>query len=585
MTIWGAIAGAGALVWFAWDLPDLVDLDAASTRRPTITFLAADGSELLRAGDVFGDAVTLEQLPAYLPRAVLATEDRRFYEHFGIDPLGIARAMAANIQAGTIRQGGSTVTQQLAKNLFLTPDRTVRRKVQEVILALWLEANFSKDQILTIYLNRIYLGAGTYGVDAAARAYFGKSAREVGLFEAAVLAGLPKAPTRLNPRVAPERAARRANLVLDNMVDAGWLDPSTAAAARQSRVVTVRRVGGGGADRYFTDWVMAQASDLIGRIDRDLVVQTTLVPRLQAAASAAARRTLDDAAGRGAAQAALVALRHDGAVAAMVGGRDWRASAFNRATQARRQPGSAFKPVVYLAALEMGFGPDSKVEDLPKSVEGWSPKNAGGEHRGTMTLREGLARSSNAVAVALAEELGRTPVIDMARRLGFTAPMDPVPSLPLGVFETSPLELATAYAILANQGRDLRPYGIVSIADNAGQRIYTHRGEPGTRVIEAEHVRALNDMLWAAVKWGTGKNAQIGRPAAGKTGTTQDNRDAWFAGYTPELTTVVWMGNDDGTPMKGVTGGSYPARLWRRFMLEALGDGRAAPLPGVTAGG
>jgi len=585
-TIWGSIATAAALIWFAWDLPDLVDLDAAATRRPTITFLAADGSQILRAGDVFGDPVTLEQLPAFLPRAVLATEDRRFYQHFGIDLMGIARAMVANLQAGSIRQGGSTITQQLAKNLFLTPDRTVRRKVQEVILALWLESNFTKDQILTIYLNRIYLGAGTYGVDAAARAYFGKPARQVGLFEAAVLAGLPKAPSRLNPRVAPERAARRANVVLDNMVAAGWLDPATADAARRDRVATVRRTGGGGtADRYFTDWAMSQTSDLIGRIDRDLVVQTTLDPRLQAAATAATRRTLDEAKDGNTTQAALVALKKDGAVAAMVGGRDWRTSAFNRATQARRQPGSAFKPVVYLAALETGFGPETRVQDLPQSVEGWSPKNAGGEHRGAMTLREGLARSSNAVAVALAEELGRTPVIDMARRLGFTAPMDPVPSLPLGVFETSPLELAGAYAILANEGRDIRPYGIVSIADAAGTRYYSHNTEPGTPVVEARHVRALNDMLWAAVSWGTGKNARIGRPAAGKTGTTQDHRDAWFAGYTPEMTTVVWMGNDDGTPMKGVTGGSYPARLWRRFMTEALGQRPAAALPGVAAGG
>jgi len=584
--IWGSIAAAAALIWFAWDLPDLVDLDAASSRRPTITFLAADGTEILRTGDVFGDPVTLERLPAFLPRAVLATEDRRFYRHFGIDLVGIARAMATNLRAGGIRQGGSTITQQLAKNLFLTPDRTIRRKVQEVILALWLESNFTKDQILTIYLNRIYLGAGTYGVDAAARAYFGKPAPQVGLFEAAVLAGLAKAPSRLNPRAAPERAARRANTVLDNMVAAGFLDRATADAARRDRVATVRRSAGGGtAGRYFTDWAMAQAADLVGRIDRDLVVQTTLNPRLQAAATAATRRTLDDAKGHNVTQAALVALKKDGAVAALVGGRDWRASAFNRATQARRQPGSAFKPVVYLAALETGFTPDSRVEDLPQSVEGWSPKNAGGDHRGAMTLREGLARSSNVVAVALAEELGRTPVIDMARRLGFTAPMDPVPSLPLGVFETSPLELAAAYAILANEGRDLRPYGIVSIVDAAGARYYAHHSEPGTRVVEARHVRALNDMLWAAVSWGTGKNARLGQPAAGKTGTTQDHRDAWFAGYTGAMTTVVWMGNDDGTPMKGVTGGGYPARLWRRFMLEAQGAGPGARLPGVAAGG
>jgi len=584
--IWGSIAAAAALIWFAWDLPDLVDLDAASTRRPTITFLAADGSEILRAGDVFGDPVTLEQLPAFLPRAVLATEDRRFYRHFGIDLVGIARAMATNLRAGGIRQGGSTITQQLAKNLFLTPDRTIRRKVQEVMLALWLESNFSKDQILTIYLNRIYLGAGTFGVDAAARAYFGKPVPQVGLFEAAVLAGLAKAPTRLNPRAAPERAARRANTVLDNMVAAGWLDPATADAARRDRVATVRRIAGGGAaDRYFTDWAMARATDLVGRIDRDLVVQTTLDPRLQAAAAAATRQTLDEAKGHNISQAALVALKRDGAVAALVGGRDWRASAFNRATQARRQPGSAFKAVVYLAALETGFTPDSRVQDLPQSVEGWSPKNAGGEHRGAMTLREGLARSSNAVAVALAEELGRTQVIDMARRLGFTAPMDPVPSLPLGVFETSPLELAAAYAILANEGRDLRPYGIVSIADTAGTRYYTHQGEPGTRVVEARHVRALNAMLWAAVSWGTGKNAKLDRPAAGKTGTTQDHRDAWFAGYTGAMTAVVWMGNDDGAPMKGVTGGSFPAHLWRRFMLEAAGTRPGGPLPGVAAGG
>lgn len=566
-------------------IPREADLASASIRQPGITILAVDGREIVRSGDIYGDPVELSALPPHLPQAVLATEDRRFYQHFGIDPLGVLRALVSNLRAGAIRQGGSTITQQVAKNLFLKPDRTLRRKIQEAMLAIWLEANFSKDQILAIYLNRVYFGAGTYGVNAAALRYFGKPARDVDLFQAAVLAGLPKAPSRYNPRVAPERAAKRARIVLDNMVDAGWLSRADASAAKMDRVATVAPGGPAATTRYFGDWIIRRTRDLVGVVDGDLIVKTTLDRELQTAAEGAIRKTLGSAKERNVSQGALVALTPTGAVRALAGGRDWHTSAFNRATQASRQPGSAFKPVVYLAALESGFHPSTKIQNVPLTVEGWTPDNGDGKQGEWMTMREGLARSSNSVAVVLAQRVGGNKVIDMARRLGITAPMDPVPSLPLGVYETTMLELASAYAVMANGGREVQPYGIVSITDGAGEELYRRDRAPGARVVGEDTVRDMNDMLGEVLVSGTGKRARLKRPAAGKTGTTQDYRDAWFVGYTASLVTAVWVGNDDGSPMKGVTGGSYPAAIWKRFMQAAHRGQPARALPGVGAGG
>jgi len=565
------------------DLPD-VDKAFNATRKPTVTVLAADGAVLARSGDVYGRLARLEQLPPALPAAVLATEDRRFYSHFGIDLIGLARAMVANIQAGKIVQGGSTITQQVAKNLFLTPERTIRRKFQELLLALWLEQKFSKGQILTIYLNRVYLGSGTYGVDAAARKYFGRPATAVSTYQAAMLAGLLKAPSSYNPIANPVRARARANQVLKNMVASGALSPARArrAGAERSRARSGVGLRGG---RYFIDWVLEQVSGYVNPGDRDLVVQTTLNPGLQRLAEREVEKALA-AKGKKAAigQAALVAMTPSGAVRAMVGGRSYAASQFNRATQAGRQPGSAFKPFVYLAGLESGLRPDSVLVDEPVAIGNWRPANFNRRFQGPVRLRDALARSINTVAVKVGEKAGRGNVIATARRLGLMGNFKPTPSLALGVGEVRLLELTAAYAPFANGGAGVWAYGIEEIRDAGGRTLYRRGGSGPGRVVAAEHVAAINDMLSAAVAEGTGKKADIGRPQAGKTGTSQNFRDAWFIGYTADLVTGVWMGNDDARPMNKVTGGGAPAELWRAVMAAAHKGLPSRALPGLTPG-
>lgn len=576
--VWLAIVGAAMVAWFARDLPDIGDLEKAAVRKPIITVLAADGSVMARYGEVHGDAVQVADLPPYLPRAFLAIEDRRFYDHPGIDAIGIIRAGIRNLVAGRIREGGSTITQQLAKNLFLTRERTMTRKIQETLLALWLEQRFTKDQILGIYLNRVYFGAGAYGIDAAANRYFGRPAAKLTLFEAAVLAGLVKAPSRDNPIVAPKRAAERANLVLAQMARSGWLSDQTAARSRRSAVGTAPQRVANISAKYFTDWILDRANDYVGYTPGDLVIRTTLIPRLQNYAQGAASQVLKENVKRKVSQAALVAMAPDGAVRAMVGGRDYGESQYNRATRALRQPGSAFKLFVFMAALESGMHPDDTVSDRPITVHGWSPRNAGAKYRGDVTLREGAARSSNAVAVALAERVGRKKVIRAARRLGITTTLRPDPSLALGAYEVTLLELTGAYAAVANGGNGVWPYGIDEIRDGNGKVLYRRSGDGPGRVIEPSVVAGLNDLFSAVVGWGTGKAAKLDRPAAGKTGTNQDNRDAWFVGYTPDLVAGVWLGNDNFSPMVSVSGGSLAARMWKLFMSEALQGVPARPI-------
>ncbi len=579
-SVWALLGFAAIVAWYARDLPDIADLEKATTRKPTVTVLAADGSVIARYGEVHGQAVRVRDLPPYLPRAFLAIEDRRFYEHPGIDIIGIVRAGLRNLASGGIREGGSTITQQLAKNLFLTRERTFRRKIQETLLALWLEQRFTKDQILSIYLNRVYFGAGAYGVDAAAHRYFGRSAARLTLFESAVLAGLVKAPSRDNPIVAPKRAAERANLVLVQMARAGWISDSAAARARHDEVrFGPDRVQNASA-HYFTDWVLDRVDDYVSYISGDVVIRTTLDPRMQQEAKAAAMRVLDENVKRKVSQAALVAMSPDGAVRAMVGGRDYGESQYNRATRALRQPGSAFKLFVFLAALESGLRPDDKVSDRPVTVRGWSPRNAGSVYRGDVTFREAAARSSNSVAVGLTERVGRNKVIQIARRLGITTPLRPDPSLALGTNEVTLLELTGAYAVVANGGDGVWPYGIEEIRDGNGRVLYHRRGGGPGRLIAPEYVAGLNDLFSAVVAWGTGKAARLDRPAAGKTGTNQDNRDAWFIGYTPDLVTGVWLGNDDFSPMKNVSGGSLAAHMWHLFMSDALKGVPPHPLLG-----
>lgn len=584
--VWTAVALAALVAWYAYDLPDVEELESTAGRRaPSVAVLASDGSTVAHYGELYGVAVQLHELPSHLPHAVLAIEDRRFYEHGGADPVGIVRAAWTNILAGSVRSGGSTVTQQLAKNLFLSPERTIRRKVQELLLAFWLERRYSKDQILTIYLNRVYFGAGAYGVDAAARRFFGKPASEVTVYEAALLAGVLKAPSRFNPLADPERANGRARQVLQGMVEAGWLSGREAAAAMTGGADVPRGASAARA-RYFADWVLERARDYVGYRSGDITVTTTIDPRLQLLAEQALAGWLNRAADRNVGQAALVAMRPDGAVVAMVGGRDYGATQFNRASQALRQPGSAFKLFVYLAAVEAGIRPADEVTDAPVSVGDWSPQNAGGSHRGRVTVREAAARSLNSVAVTLAEQVGRERVLDVARRLGVTSELGVDPSLALGAYEVSLLELTAAYGVMAAGGIGIWPYGITEVRDEYGRVLYRRSGGGPGRVVDEAHVAAINDMFTAAITWGTGKAARLDRPAAGKTGTSQDSRDAWFIGYTPDLVTGVWFGNDDNAPMAGVGGGSYPALTWKAFMQPALAGVAAKPLPGVvwTAG-
>jgi penicillin-binding protein 1A len=569
MGIWGFLAIAGIVAWYAWDLPDLQKLDTP-TRRPSMTLLAADGSVLTTYGDLHGGAVRFDEAPPYLVQAIIATEDRRFFDHFGVDILGILRAALTNLWAGSVRQGGSTLTQQLAKNLFLTPERTLRRKVRELLLAFWLEARFTKQQIFTIYINRVYLGAGTYGIEAAARRYFGKSARRITLREASILAGLLKAPTRYSPLRNKAASFKRADVVIAKMVAAGFLTPGDAAAAKRERVRLAGQRTGPGA-RYFTDWLLERAVGFVGRGTRDLVIQTTLSPRLQRIAERRVERMLaGPGAKRKARQAALLALAPDGAVRAMVGGRRYQASQFNRATQALRQPGSAFKLFVYLAALEAGLRPGDPVLDAPVTVDGWKPRNYNSRYRGRITLQEALAASVNTVAVRISEQAGRGRVVEAAERLGITARLKAHPSIALGASEASLMEMTSAYAVFANRGYPAWPYGIIDIRDGKGRVLYRRRATDQARLVSPAVTADMQSMLRDVVRSGTGRAARLNRPAAGKTGTSQEFRDAWFIGFTAELVAGVWMGNDDSSPMKNVTGGSLPARLWRNFMTDAL---------------
>jgi len=576
--VWGVIAGILIAGWFYADLPNIDDaLD--STRRPTVTLISSDGQILAAKGDLYGVPVQLDDLPAVLPKAVLATEDRRFYRHYGIDFIGLARATWANIQARRIVQGGSTLTQQVAKNLFLTPERSLKRKVQELMLAFWLEYRFSKEQILTIYLNRVYLGAGTYGVDAAARKYFNRPASRVSTYEAALLAGLLKAPSRYNPLSSTKRAHARTVQVLRNLVNAGYLSEAQAKAAetgkRRALVTRTHRVG-----RHFADWVLEQVPSFVSGGDRDLTVITTLNANLQKKAERYLETALaGEGRKRGATNGAIVVLDKNGAVRAMVGGRNYSASQFNRVTQAKRQPGSAFKPLVYLAGLEAGLTPSSVMVDAPITIDGWSPKNFNNKFEGKMTLGDALARSVNTIAVRVAEKAGPRRITKIARRLGISEDLKPELSLALGTAEMTLLELTAAYGPFANGGFGVWPFGILEIRDGSDGVLYKRQGAGPGRVIAAHLVGPMNAMMAEAVNTGTGKNARLDRPAAGKTGTSQNYRDAWFVGYTADFVSGVWIGNDNAAPMKKLTGGGLPAKVWASVMKAAHGTGARKPLP------
>ncbi len=578
--LWGGIIFVGLSFYVLLDLPSPASLDLPE-RSPSVIITAASGKVLARRGTFSGDDVQLDQLPDYLSQAVIATEDRRFYVHFGVDPIGLIRALFINYKSGRVVQGGSTITQQLAKNLFLNPDRTIRRKIQEMVMAVWLEAKYTKVEILQLYLNRVYFGAGAYGVDAAARRYFGKSASEVTLPEAAVLAGLLKAPTKFSPIKNPKLAEERAYLVLNNMVRSNYITTREGQlAVDEPASFTVKKPGR--ANQYIVDWVVAQLPGFIGTPKQDIIVETTLDPRLQMLAENAVNEVLDrEGQAKKASQAALVALDGRGAVRALVGGRSYATSQFNRATQAKRQPGSAFKPFVYLAALENGYSPDTQILDGPISIKGWSPKNYTRKYRGEVSLREGFANSLNTVAVRLAQQVGTRKVLKTARRLGITAQMHKNPSMALGTVEISPLELTAAYVPFANGGEGILPFIINRIRTKSGEIIYQRLGSGPGKVIKDKPLDQINDLLASVTRSGTGVNANFGdRPIAGKTGTSQGFRDAWFVGFTAQLTTGVWVGNDDGSPMKRVAGSGLPLAIWKSFMAPAHEGFPVVALPG-----
>ena len=563
LAVWGLVAAFVGLIFFAWDLPRPEDALGA-TRRPSVTMVAADGALLSTSGDLYGETVRLRDLPAHVPAAFIAIEDRRFREHMGLDLIGLVRAMVVNLTAGRVVQGGSTLTQQLAKNLFLTPERSLRRKVQEALLALWLEQRFSKDELLTIYLNRVYLGAGTYGVDAAARLYFGVPAQRLTPGQAAVLAGLPKAPSRYNPRVNPSAAVDRAIEVLGAMVETGVISPATAMVEGERLHFPPAPSRDAG---WFADWVRDGIGDRAPATS-DLLLRTTLNSRLQAAVEARLEAILTTQ-GRaaGVSQGAVVAIEAaSGAVRAMAGGRDYRTSPFNRATQARRQPGSAFKPFVYLAAIEAGARPDDMVADGPINLGGWSPGNGHWRTRGEITIEDALAHSVNTAAVRVMQRAGGArSVAAVAQRLGLPGPFPRDGSIALGTAEVTLLDLVAAYAPFANGGRRVMPFGVAE-ARAEGRPIAWLPPAPAP-VISSDAAEAMRRMMTATVSRGTGRAAAVpGLAVAGKTGTTQDNRDAWFIGIAGGLVMGIWLGNDDATPMEGVAGGGLPARLFREIL-------------------
>jgi penicillin-binding protein 1A len=578
--IWALIAVAGVVAYHATQLPPIDQLEVPK-RPPNIAILAADGTLLANRGETGGSNVPYEELPAYLPQAFVAIEDRRFFSHWGIDPQGVARAIVVNLRGDSGLHGGSTLTQQLAKNLFLTQERTVSRKIQEAILALWLERTYSKEEILELYMNRVYFGAGAWGVEAAARRYFDKSARDVTLSEAAMLAGLVQQPSRLAPTRNLAGARARAELVLAAMREEGMIGEAQLATALARPADAVRPQGNGTAN-YAADYVMDVLDDFIGTVENDIVVMTTIDPRIQAAAEEALDAELSAEGERyGVEQGAVVSMRPDGAIVALVGGRDYSESQFNRATQAKRQPGSAFKPFVYLAALEAGLTPDTIRVDQPVRIGEWEPENYSRDFRGPVSLREALALSLNTIAAQLAAEVGPREVVRTAQRLGIASPLETNASIALGTSEVTPLELTGAYAAFANGGEGVIPYVISEIHSADGPILY-RRGAVGLgRVVEPEHVAMMNAMMRETLTIGTGRRAELpGWEAAGKTGTSQNFRDAWFVGYTGSLVTGVWVGNDDGTPTRRASGGNLPVSIWSRTMSAALEPEMPVALPG-----
>ncbi len=584
------IAFMALLSYYSSSMPSVGEMRAAK-EQAGVEILAADGSVMARYGQISGKYITFEQLPKNLVNAVLATEDRRFFKHIGVDFLGILRAVYVNIVRGRVSQGGSSITQQLAKNVFLSSERTLERKMQELMMSFWLENNFSKQEILAIYLNRVYFGAGNYGVDAASNYYSNKSVAQLDLLDCAMLAGLLKAPSKYNPTANKLASRGRTVQVLRNMVDAGMLKEAQAN-------VEIARLNSGektfngrafSADRYFTDWVHEKLPEYMpeylakGEKLQDIMVHTTADANMQQSLQNAVANQLTPqiAAAQNATQAAAIIMRPDGAMLAMVGGRNYNASEYNRAVQAKRQSGSAFKLFTYLSAMEHGYTPETMMVDEAVSVGGWRPQNYKDEYKGAVTLEQAFAQSLNSVAVRLSQAVGIGEVRKLAKRMGVRSDLYEVPSLALGAADVTLKEMVVAYAHLANGGRAVAPYGVVKIVRKSdGAVLYARNSDfSDITVLAVENVAKMNVLLRAVINFGTGKAANIGRDAGGKTGTTSDYRDAWFVGYTPQLVAGVWVGNDNNSQMRGVTGGSIPARIWAEAMRAAHQGMQARALP------
>ena len=548
------ITFAGWLLYCVLTLPD-IDQAVARTRQPSTTITAENGNEVKTFGSVYSEVIRLNELPSYVPDAIISTEDRRFYAHFGFDIVAFTRAMLTNIFMGRYAQGGSTITQQVAKNLFLTSQKNIKRKTQELLLAFWLEHKFSKEQILTLYLNRVYLGAGTYGIEAASQKYFQKSSRDMNLLEAAIIAGMLKAPSRYNPIASAERAKARAKVVLQNMVN------NDALTERQMKYALTLPVGEDksykvqGAD-YFADWVYREVNDYIGERGNDIYVYTTLDQKIQENAEKILREAVLAAKNRNVSEGAVVVLNKSGEVKAMVGGIDYRKSQFNRAVTALRQPGSAFKPFVYLTALQNGWKREDRIDDVPLSIGKWKPENYDKKYYGSVTLDEALMKSLNLATVNLSESLSRKDIIRTAKKMGISTPVENTPSLALGTFEVKVIDMAAAYSAIANGGYATWPHAIKEVYTRDGYQLYQREADTENRILDAGAVKDLTKMLEKVISQGTGRRAKIPGFAAGKTGTTQDYRDAWFVGFTDEYVIAVWVGNDDNSP------------IWRKIALS-----------------
>lgn len=563
--IWGGIVLAGILAWHAYHLPDITKLET-SVRQPSIVFLTRDRQEIAVQGDMHGETITLKQIPKSLVRALMATEDRNFYSHWGVDFKGLLRAVVRNLVAGGYVQGGSTITQQLAKNLFLTPDRSINRKIKEMMLAFWLEHHFTKDQILTIYLNRVYLGNQTYGVDAAAQQYFGKLVQYINPVESAVIVGLLKAPSRFGRN--PELLKKRASVVLTNMLEENYItNQQYEAYLKRLETLHLHRNPYGNNHRYFADWILSEVAKVV-EVDQDLIVTTTIDLPLQNTAVqkikeyvATYREEKNVHAG------AFVAMSYDGAVRAMVGGADYNGSQFNVAVQGSRQAGSIFKMFVFLAAVEAGFPLDMMIKDTVYHNRNWTVNNFGWKEQGQVTLEQAMVHSINTSTVRLAQKVGVSFIGKIIERLGFEKPPAGDLSIALGTYQTNLLSLTKAFTILANGGKMVQPYGVLEIRSSDGKILYQRETpespEESEKLLKAETLRIMADLLQKTVEQGTAKNARVpGVVVRGKTGTTQKFRDAWFVGYIPNLVAGVWMGNLDDSPMNRVAGGTLPAKLW-----------------------